>query len=125
MTRQAPAWVEPLFRSVDERDADAFVSFLADGVSFRFGNAPAVEGKAAVGEVVRGFFDSIAALSHRLVDTWQHEDRVICHGTVTYTRHDASTLTVPFANIFRTRDDLIDEYLIYVDASALYVPADA
>jgi TRAP-type uncharacterized transport system substrate-binding protein len=50
---------------------------------------------------------------------------VICHGTVTYTRHDASTLTVPFANIFRTRDDLIDEYLIYVDASALYLPADA
>jgi len=42
---------------------------------------------------------------------------------VTYTRHDSSTLTVPFANILRFEGDLIDEYLIFLDVSELYKSA--
>jgi len=42
------------------------------------------------------------------------------HGEVTYTRHDGSRVTLPFANVFRLRDDLISEYLIYADLAPLY-----
>ena len=44
---------------------------------------------------------------------------MICHGTVTYTRHDSSQLKVPFTNILKMDDKLIKEYLIYVDVSQL------
>jgi hypothetical protein len=51
------------------------------------------------------------------------DDALVCHGTVTYTRHDSSTLTVPFANIFKVHGELIDEYLIFIDVSQLYESA--
>ncbi len=122
MTSQ-PDWLKSLFRSVDGSDANTFVTFLTDEASFQFANAPVVKGKPAIREMLKGFFDSIKGLNHQLTDTWQQNDAVICRGVVTYTRHDGSTLTVPFANIFRLKDGLIDEYLIYVDASQLYAVA--
>jgi len=38
---------------------------------------------------------------------------VVCHGIVTYTRHDSSALTVPFANILTVEDGLFSKYLIF------------
>jgi len=41
---------------------------------------------------------------------------------VTYTRHDGTNLTLPFVNVFAMRGDLIQDYLIYIDATPLYAP---
>lgn len=116
-------WIRRLFQSVDDRNVEAFLAFLSEDVLFRFGNAQPVNGKTAVGNMLRGFFASIKALHHDLVETWDQRDTVVCHGIVTYTRKDSSTLSVPFANILRLDADLIREYLIYVDASKLYTSA--
>jgi len=113
-------WIRRLFQSIDERDTDAFMSFLSDDVLFHFGNADPVNGKALVGKVLRVFFKSIKALRHEALQTWEQKDAVICHGIVTYTRQDSSTLSVPFANILKLEKGLIKEYLIFVDVSKLY-----
>jgi ketosteroid isomerase-like protein len=113
-------WTARLFQSIDKQDTEAFLGFLAGDVRFRFGNADPVNGRAPVGEAVSGFLGSIKALRHDLVGAWDNGDAVTCHGTVTYTRHDSTTLTVPFANVFGVRDGLIEEYLIFVDTSDLY-----
>ena len=47
-------------------------------------------------------------------------DRVACEGAVTYTRHDGSTITLPFANIFGLRQGLIATYHIHIDIAPLY-----
>ncbi len=120
VSAERTVWVKELFQNVDDKNTDAFVAFMSDNVLFRFGNAEAVQGKAAVDEGVRGFFDSIQSLRHEISDTWAQDDAVICQGTVTYTRHDTTTLTVPFANIFKLDAGLITDYLIYVDISELY-----
>jgi len=109
-----------LFCSIDEKDARAFSQFLADDCSFSFGNLPPVSGKANIESFVSDFFDSIHALSHSLTESWSEADGIICHGSVSYTRHDRSVLTVPFCNIFKLKHDLIREYLIFADTSALY-----
>jgi hypothetical protein len=114
------AWVKQLFHSIDNQNAEAFVAFLSDNVHFQFGNAAPVRGKVAVGDAVRGFFGSIKTLRHNVIETLEQPGTVICHGTVTYTRHDSSILSVPFANIFKLEADLIKDYLIYVDVSELY-----
>ena len=116
-------WVKKLFQSVDDRDADSFLTFLSNDALFRFGNAQPVNGKAAVGDVVRGFFESIKAIRHDIIEIWEQDDVVICHGTVTYTRQDSSVLAVPFVNILKMDKELIKEYLIFVDISELYKPA--
>ncbi|WP_455201157.1 nuclear transport factor 2 family protein [Kaarinaea lacus] len=113
-------WINQLFQSIDSKDSDAFLTFLAEDVFFRFGNAEPIHGKNNAGNVVRGFFESIKALQHDISETCSVDDSVICHGFVTYTKHDGSPLTVPFANIFKMEDEKIKEYLIYVDVSELY-----
>ena len=111
---------QQLFQSIDNKDTETFLSFLADNVSFRFGNTGPISGKVATGEAVSGFFSSIQAVHHELAACWNEDDAVICHGTVTYTRHDSTTLSVPFANILVMHKNLIKDYLIFVDISDLY-----
>lgn len=112
--------VTRLFQSIDNRDTETFLAFLSDDVLFRFGNADPVSGKAAVGEAVGGFFGSVKDIRHELVASWEEDGVIICHGTVTYTRHDSTTLSVPFANILGIDDGLINKYLIFADISELY-----
>ena len=107
-------------RSIDDQDVTNFSACLTDDCSFRFGNVPPVSGKEQVASFVAAFFDSIDALSHTISDAWHMPDCIICHGTVTYTRHDQSVLSVPFSNILKLKDDRICEYLIFADTSALY-----
>jgi hypothetical protein len=112
-----------LFESIDEMDTDKFASFLTDDARFRFGNAPDAVGKSAVKEAVAGFFTTIKRISHRHLNIWTVPDTVIYQGEVTYTRHDDSTLTLPFVNVFGMSGDLIKDYLIYVDINPLYAHA--
>lgn len=116
-------WIDCLFAAIDRQDADAFAGFVTEDACFVFGNLPAVTGRAAIRDFVAAFFGSIRAVSHRVPDVWQVGDTVICRGEVSYTRHDGSTLTVPFANVFRMEGDKVRDYRIYMDASALYAAA--
>ena len=117
-----PAWVPQLFQSIDAMDTGKFITFIADDAQFKFGNAPPVVGKETIRQAVDGFFKSIKRIRHRLLNTWAYLDTVICQGEVTYTRHDDSQLTVPFVNIFGMKNNLIKDYLIYNDITALYAP---
>lgn len=110
-----------LFHAIDGKNAGRFGSFLLPACRFRFGNMPPVTGRAAVEEFVQDFFNSIASLSHTIVDHWEVPDGVVCHGIVSYTRLDGSVLTVPFANVMKADAQGISEYLIFADTSALYL----
>ncbi len=112
-----------LFRTIDRKDTEGFAALFAEDGAFRFANAPAVPGRSAVREAVGGFFQSIRALAHELRDVWIVDTTLLCRGQVTYTRHDGSTLSVPFADIITLRGDEVVEYEIYLDASQLYQPA--
>jgi ketosteroid isomerase-like protein len=113
-------WIETLFQHVDSKDLKSFGELLCEDVLFRFGNAEPVTGRDAVRELLHGFLHSIQGLRHEVAAYWEIEDTVFFHGFVSYTRHDASVLRVPFANLFRLRDGLIREYLIFIDGSELY-----
>jgi ketosteroid isomerase-like protein len=116
-------WIAALFAAIDRQDAEAFAGFLTEDARFVFGNLPPVAGRAAIRDFVAGFFASIRAVSHDVPDNWQAGDAVICRGQVTYTRHDGSILTVPFADVFLMAGDKVRDYRIYMDASALYANA--
>lgn len=114
------AFIRQLLATIDTRDARAFVGFLTTDASFRFGNHPAVLGRKAIEATVGNFFKAIKSVSHRLEEQWSLADVVICTGVVTYTRHDGSTLQVPFANVLKLRRGAICDYRIFVDNSALF-----
>lgn len=109
-----------LFAAIDACDTERFLSFLTAEASFRFGSAPAVSGAEAIRAAVGGFFSTIGGSRHSTARTVVEGDVVICEGEVTYTRHDSSQITLPFANVFEMSGELISIYKIYVDAGPLY-----
>jgi hypothetical protein len=113
-------WIDELFATIDRKDHTAFVGFLLPDARFRYGNNAPVHGRASIAEVVAGFFSALHAVQHLVDDRWMLPDTAIVTGTVIYTRHDRSTLQVPFANVLKLRDEGISDYLIFVDNSALF-----
>lgn len=109
-----------LFNGIDAKDHNVFERFLTDDAQFRFANHPPVVGKDNIVSFLEGWFQSIAAIRHSDLSVREGDGVVLTEGTVTYTRHSGSTLSVPFANVFNMADGKIKDYLIYVDNSTLY-----
>ena len=109
-----------LFAAIDAKDTEAFLQFLTDDALFRFGSAQPVTGQQRIREAVDGFFASIAGLRHVVDCEIRQGDTLVCEGTATYTRHDGSRITLPFANVFGLDGERISEYKIYVDIGPLY-----
>ena len=117
-------WLRNLFNAVDNMDADVFVSFFMEDANFKFANAPAVSNRKNIRKAVSQFFSAVKGLRHEIKDVWECDDAVICEGEVTYTRHDNSKVSFPFANVFRMENELIADYRVYIDNSALFTQAD-
>jgi len=115
-----PAWLEKLFKTIDAKDADSFAAFLTEDAIFRFGNAEPARGKQAVRDAVAGFFGGVKSLRHTVRESWSLPEAAVMHGEVTYTRHDGTELSVPFANVFKLQGTLVREYLVFADASKLW-----
>ena len=108
-----------LFESIDKNDVGGFLDFLTDDVHFKFGNQDPVDGKENLRKELNDFYKTIKSISNDILNVWEQEEVIICRGVVTYTRHDDSILDVPFVNIFKMKQNLIKEYLIYADISSL------
>lgn len=96
------------------------MTFLTPDAEFRFGNAPALVGSDAIAAGVGGFFAAIGSSRHELRATWTGTASAACEGTVTYTRHNGSAVSYPFANVFEFRGTKISAYRIYIDNASLF-----
>jgi hypothetical protein len=114
------ARLDDLFAKIDAKDTERFLEFLTDAASFRFGSAPPAHGHEAIHAAVDDFFASIAGSKHKLTRIIDDAGVLVCEGEVTYTRHDATEVTLPFANFLELEGDLISNYKIYADAGPLY-----
>lgn len=109
-----------LFAAIDANDGAAFVAYLTEDAVFRFGSAPAVQGRGAIQAAVEGFFGTIAGCSHSISNTLRKDDTIVCEGVVTYRRHDGSEIALPFADVLEYEGSLIAHYKIYIDVGPLY-----
>ena len=112
--------LDDLFASIDEKNVERFLRFLTDDATFRFGSAEPVNGHAQIHEAVEGFLATIAGCKHVLGTIIADDGTLVCEGEVTYTRHDGTEITLPFASIFEFEGDFIAHYKIYADAGPLY-----
>ena len=109
-----------LFAAIDNKDTASFLQYLTEDAVFRFGSAPPVHGREAIGAAVDGFFGTIAGCRHVISHSFGDGTTLLCEGEVTYQRHDGSEITMPFANILEYEGDLIADYKIYIDIGPLY-----
>ena len=113
-------WLQKLGEAIDAKDAEGFANFMTEGGTFRFGNQPPVQGREAIRDYVDQFFKMIQASEHEILDFWEQDGSIIWKGKVKYTRLDDKQVTVDFCNIFHMEDDLVDQYLIYIDNTPLF-----
>ena len=113
-------WLESIGNSIDSMDADKFVQFLTDDCIFRFGNQPDVNGKNATRDYVQAFFKMIAGCKHSVLDFWESKNSIVWQGDVLYTRLDGKQVNINFVNILYLKDNLIKDYLIYIDNTPLF-----
>ena len=109
-----------LFDDIDSMAPERFAQHLADDVVMRFGNAEPVRGREAVRDAWAGFCEGVDGVSHAVVEQWQEGPATIVEADVTYTRKDASTVTVPVVTIYRGGGELIEDYRIFIDLAPLF-----
>ncbi len=116
------AYVAKLIAGIDSFDAATFAEFLTEDVHFRFGNAPALEGREAVQEAVAEFFGMIRSIRHEAVRTMLCDDVIIAEMECAYVDRWQRELVVPVCNLMTMRGELISDYRIFIDNSALFIP---
>ena len=112
--------VDALFASIDSKDTDAFLGFLTEDGTFRFGSAPTIKGRAAMRPVLNDFFASIKSSQHTISKLVAEASTLICEGTVMYTRLDDREVLIPFVDVLDYAGQRIADYKIYIDIGPLY-----
>lgn len=120
MSEHNTDWMTDLFAALDRDGVPGMFPWLDEQLRFRFAGYPAGTGRQNFADVWAAMSPGIRSLRHSIRQAWQIDDDAICHGEVTYELTSGRRVTVPFANVFRLRAGLITEYLIYVDASAVF-----
>jgi hypothetical protein len=101
-------------------DEQGFANCLAENCTFVHANSDPVIGRANAAAASQNFLRLLAGIKHHLVNVWAFEDVIVSQISVTYTRKDGSTLTIPGVTIWKLQDKLIDECRIYADISPLF-----
>ncbi|NBA93647.1 nuclear transport factor 2 family protein [Pseudomonas sp. R5(2019)] len=110
-----------MFESVDNKSVEGFLSYLADDVVFRFGNAPEIAGKEDVRAGIERFFSQIVSLEHVLKGVWNEGETTILQFDTYYTKQDGVIVGVPCCVVVRfNAERLINDYRIHIDLSPLY-----
>jgi ketosteroid isomerase-like protein len=109
-----------LFSDIDSMEPERFAQHLSQDATMRFGNAPPVRGRDAIRDAWASFCESLDGVHHDIIEQWHAGDATIVEASVSYTRKDQSVVTVPVATIYRARDELIDDYRIFIDLAPLF-----
>ena len=109
-----------MLAALDVDGVPGLFPWLSDDVVYRFGSFPAGQGKESFNETWLAISSQVESLSHDLLDTWETGDSAVCRGNATYSLSDGRSVTLPFTNVFYLSDGKISEYLIYIDASAVF-----
>jgi ketosteroid isomerase-like protein len=114
--------VKEIFADIDSMNPDQFVAHLTEDVVFRFGNGDPVHGRAAVREAVAGFYSSIGAMTHHLIQTYDVGDTTIAQIDVEYERLDGKSVITPNADILVFEGDRVKNWQIYIDLAPVFAP---
>ena len=109
-----------MYQTIDRFDSRGLADMMAADASFRYANLPPVTGRENIFQFLEGFFKSIKGIQHSDLEYWYHDNNWFVTGNVAYTRHDTTVMKVPFSVILRMQEQLIREFLIFVDSSELY-----
>lgn len=108
-----------LFKTIDNKDAEGFCSFLTEDAVFAYGSQAPVAGRESIRDYVAGFFSTLEGLEHAIEESWQVDATAFVRGEVTYRLPGGKRLSLPFLNLLRLRGDRFSEYRVFIDPTPL------
>ena len=114
-------WTGAFFRDADTLVVETLISWFADTIEVRFGNAPPIHGRAAAEQAFRQFYSSLSGMRHRSEALVSSGDLAAQMAVVTYIRRDGSEVSMPVAShLRRVGDKKIDRLWIFIDLAPLF-----
>lgn len=114
------ALLSRMFAALDRGDVEAYLAFLTEDASLRFGNNGPVVGRPAIRNSLAAFYNTFRWVRHDHVATWSEGRGAVVEAEVTYQRLDGSRVRVPAVTICRfTSTDAIKDYRVFVDLAPL------
>jgi ketosteroid isomerase-like protein len=110
-----------MFAALDRGDVPAYLTFLSENASLRFGNNEPVIGKAAIKESLDDFYKTFNWVRHDHVATWTADGGAALEADVSYEKPNGSTVHVPAVTVCRfNQEQKITDYRIFVDLAPLF-----
>jgi len=109
-----------MIAALDCADIERMLQYMTDDVVTAFGNFPELAGKEAFRTLFRQVEGSVSSIHHDIHDLWHvadDPDVLVVRMTVSYTRRDGGTISLPCCNVFRMRANLVAHYGVYMDIS--------
>ena len=111
--------------SIEALDMDKFLSFFAVDCTMGFASYPLVHGLEGVRAMIGPVFVGVAGMRHQRMGLWVDDDATVARGEVTDTRHDKSTVTIPFMTHFVLAEGRIRSTRVCIDVAPLYAASPA
>ena len=114
-------WTGAFFRDADTLVVETLISWFAETIEVRFGNAPPIHGRTAAEQAFREFYSSLSGMRHRREVLVSSGDLAAQMAVVTYTRRDGSEVSMPVAShLRRVGGQKIDRLWIFIDLAPLF-----
>lgn len=116
------AWLEQVLRTLDAKDVDAYVGYLAEDVEVLFNNGDmAMRGREEVREGLRRFWQSFGTLEHEELNIYGTDRNLVHEALNHYRTLDGRAVTVrAVAWLDRDEDGRITSMRIYNDQSPVF-----
>ena len=89
-------WIHACYTDIDAMDLPAVLDRFSTNGEIVFGNNPPAVGHTAIGELLTGFWSTIAGMRHEWRHRWTvDETTAVLETRVHYTTHAGTDVTVP------------------------------
>jgi len=107
--------------ALDHLDIERYQSFLSEGVTVQFNNAPAIAGKAAAVAMLSDYWKSFAAIEHEPLNIYGSDRAFMLEALNHYVRHDGRKVTTrAVALTDRDGDGKVTSVRVFADMSPVY-----
>ena len=114
-------WTHAFFRDADTLVVEKLMSWFAETIEVRFGNAPPIHGTTAAEQAFRQFYGSLSGMRHRREALVSSGGLAAQMAVVTYIRRDGREVSMPVAShLRRVGAHKIDRLWIFIDLAPLF-----
>lgn len=121
-SQESQEHIRRIFAALDSLQPDKFVAFFTEDGHMRTGNEAPLVGRNAIHDVLaQGMKATFKGLHHDILGLWTMGNVAIVESSVTYTRINDTSVTLPATTIlYMTDDGLVRDYRVYMDIAPAF-----